>query len=84
MAPSPQETETAFNPPNEISTTAILGVLDQSAEAFTFPMLDNGYVYLAASRLSLFRSDKHWAVVFEIFWIFAPSGPPRSINSHHL
>ena len=38
---------------------AILGVFDQAAEAFMFPMLDNGYVYLAASRLSVFKSDKY-------------------------
>lgn len=76
VAPSTQEKETAFNSPNEVSTTAILRVLDQSAEAFAFPMLDNGYVYLAASRLSLFRSDKHWAVVFEVFGFSPRAGHP--------
>ena len=30
-------------------------------------MLDNGYVYLAATRLSLHRSAADWALVFEIF-----------------
>jgi hypothetical protein len=30
-------------------------------------MLDNGYVYLAASRLTLFRDEDKWAFVFEIF-----------------
>ncbi|MEM8650367.1 MAG: hypothetical protein AAGF54_07555, partial [Pseudomonadota bacterium] len=51
----------------------ILDILDQSAEDYTFPMLDNGYIYLAASRLALFRSLEHWAVVFEIFG-FSPRG----------
>ncbi|QUS56848.1 DUF7003 family protein [Pseudovibrio brasiliensis] len=55
---------------------AILGVFDQSAEAFIFPMLDNGYVYLAASRLSLFRSDEHWAAVFELFGFSPRAGHP--------
>jgi len=62
--------------PNMLQAKAILGVFDQAAEAFTFPMLDNGYVYLAASRLSLFRSDEHWAVVFEIFGFSPRAGHP--------
>ena len=76
VALSPQETEPAVNSPDEISTSSILRMLDQSAKAFAFPMLDNGYVYLAASRLSLFRSDKHWAVVFEIFGFSPRAGHP--------
>lgn len=59
-----------------LKVKAILGVFDQAAEAFKFPMLDNGYVYLAASRLSLFRSDEHWAVVFEIFGFSPRAGHP--------
>jgi hypothetical protein len=68
--------EATLSRPNEMTATAILGVLDQSAEAFTFPMLDNGYVYLAASRVSLFRSDEHWAIVFEIFGFSPRAGHP--------
>ena len=30
-------------------------------------MLDNGYVYLAATRLSLYRSVADWAMVIEVF-----------------
>jgi len=45
----------------------ILSVLDDCAAAFTFPMLDNGYVYLAVTRLSLFRSPSDWAMVIEVF-----------------
>lgn len=59
-----------------LKATTILGVLDQAAEAFTFPMLDNGYVYLAASRMSLFRSDENWAVVFEISGFSPRAGHP--------
>lgn len=54
----------------------ILEVLDQCAEDFTFPMLDNGYVYLAATRLSLFRSDTDWALVIEVFGFSPRSGLP--------
>ena len=49
---------------------AILDVLDRAAADFTFPMLDNGYVYLAASPLSLHRSASDWAVMFERFGFF--------------
>ncbi|ARD22194.1 hypothetical protein SJ2017_1891 [Shewanella japonica] len=45
----------------------ILEVLDACAEEFTFPVLDNGYVYLAATRMSAYRSDDEWAIVIEVF-----------------
>lgn len=45
----------------------ILSVLDQCAESFKLPMLDNGYVYLAATRLTLFKNEDKWAFVFEVF-----------------
>jgi hypothetical protein len=54
----------------------ILDVLDKCCEAFTFPMLDNGYVYLAASRLSLHRSVEDWAMVIEIFGFSPRAGSP--------
>jgi hypothetical protein len=54
-----------FNP------KAILSVLDRCCDAFTFPMLDNGYIYLAATRLLLYRSMADWAMVIEVFG-FAP------------
>ena len=57
--------------PNEI-----LRVLDQGAKDFVFPMLDNGYVYLAATRLSLHRSENDWALVFEVFGFSPRSGVP--------
>lgn len=54
----------------------ILQVLDDCSSAFTFPMLDNGYVYLAASRLSLHRSADDWAIVIEVFGFSPRSGIP--------
>jgi hypothetical protein len=39
-------------------------------------MLDNGYVYLAATRLSLFRSEQDWAVVIEVFGFSPRAGLP--------
>ena len=54
----------------------VLQVLDACCGRFTFPMLDNGYVYLAASRLSLHRSADDWAMVIEVFGFSPRSGLP--------
>jgi hypothetical protein len=54
----------------------ILAVLDKCCDSFTFPMLDNGYVYLAATRLSLFRSEENWAMVIEVFGYSPRTGVP--------
>ena len=54
----------------------ILDVLDRCAADFTFPMLDNGYVYLAATRLSLHRSDDDWGLVIEVFGFSPRAGLP--------
>jgi len=50
-----------------IEVDHILSILDRCCDQFTFPMLDNGYVYLAATRLSLYRSVADWAMVIEVF-----------------
>lgn len=54
----------------------ILDILDACAHNFTFPMLDNGYVYLAATRLSLHRSPTDWALVIEVFGFSPRAGNP--------
>lgn len=43
----------------------ILRQLDECAEDFVFPMLDNGYVYPADVRLTAFRDEARWAIVIE-------------------
>lgn len=58
------------------SPDQLLAALDQCAENFTFPMLDNGYVYLAATRLSLHRSTSDWAIVIEVFGYSPRAGLP--------
>jgi hypothetical protein len=45
----------------------VLGILDACSAAFTFPVLDNGYVYPAAARLSLHADAEDWAIVIETF-----------------
>lgn len=54
----------------------ILAVLDAGCDAFVFPMLDNGYVYLAGARMSAFHSATDWALVFEIFGYSPRAGLP--------
>jgi len=58
------------------SPDEVLRVLDAAAESYVLPMLDNGYVYLAASRMSLFWSPADWAIVFEIFGYSPRAGLP--------
>jgi uncharacterized protein DUF7003 len=54
----------------------ILAVFDRCCDEGTFPMLDNGYVYLAATRLSLHRSPADWAMVIEVFGFSPRAGLP--------
>jgi hypothetical protein len=54
----------------------ILSVLDRCCDTYAFPMLDNGYVYLASTRLTLHRSDASWAMVIELFGFSPRSGLP--------
>ena len=56
----------------------ILSILDSCCDNFTFPMLDNGYVYPAATRLSLFHSSNDWAMVIEVFGYSPREGLPST------
>lgn len=58
------------------SAAEILATLDAACDSYAFPMLDNGYVYLAATRMSLFRSRSDWAMVIEIFGFSPRAGLP--------
>ena len=57
----------------------ILSVLDRCCGRYMFPMLDNGYVYLAATRLSLYRSLADWALVIEVFGFSPRSDCPDTM-----
>lgn len=54
----------------------ILKVLDDCARVFTFPMLDNGYVFPAAARLNAFADGTDWALVLETFGYSPRTGVP--------
>ena len=59
-----------------IDPESILAVLDECCASCTFPMLDNGYICLAATRLSLHRSAADWALVIEVFGFSPRAGSP--------
>jgi hypothetical protein len=49
-----------------MNTKSILNRLDKHASEFNFPVLDNAYVELAASRMSSFRGPEEWLLIFEV------------------
>ena len=51
----------------EYTQAQILSQLNACAADFTFPMLDNGYVYLVDVRLSAYRTERYWALIVEHF-----------------
>ncbi len=56
----------------------ILEILDSCCDVGSFPMLDNGYVYPAATRLCLFRSADDWAMTIEVFGYSPRSDVPST------
>jgi hypothetical protein len=58
----------------------ILQQLDACAEDYTFPILDNGYVYLVDSRLNAYRDDTRWAIVVEIVGFHYRAGAPYGMK----
>lgn len=44
----------------------ILAQLDECAAEFVFPMLDNGYVYLAGTKLCAYRDENRWVLIIEV------------------
>lgn len=54
----------------------ILAVLDDACRRNCFPVLDNSYVFPAATRLSLYRSTEDWALTIEVFGFNPRAGMP--------
>jgi hypothetical protein len=66
------------NPP--FSIEQILDQLDSCAESFTFPMLDNGYIYPADVRLTAYGDTTRWAMVIEVLGAHNHAGGHDSIS----
>ncbi|MBN2494909.1 MAG: hypothetical protein JXR96_09995 [Deltaproteobacteria bacterium] len=47
------------------SAADILDILDEGAETYDFPMLDNNYFYLGRERLAVFRNRTEWLIAFQ-------------------
>jgi len=62
------------------SASEILAQLDGCAEAFTFPILDNAYVYPADTRMTLFRDAERWAIVIEVLGFNSHMGGTGGID----
>jgi hypothetical protein len=56
------------------SSGEILAQWDQHAGDYTFPMLDNGYVFLVDTRLTAWRDDHRWALAIEVVGYSPRSG----------
>lgn len=62
-------------------TKEILAQFDRCAAEFTFPMLDNGYVYLADVRLEAYRDEARWALVIEVVGVHNRASGHDGINN---
>lgn len=69
----------------DFTAKEILQQLDKCAEDFTFPMLDNGYVYPVDSRLTAYRDKTRWALIIEVVGFnFRGGGHNGITNSLHI
>jgi hypothetical protein len=59
----------------------ILAQLDDCAREFTFPMLDNGYVYPGDIRLTAYRDRKRWAILIDALGFSFRGGLPHGITT---
>src|SRR5205823_1567424 len=69
---------------NQMPTLTAGHVLDELAEhvdACTFPILDNIFVYPAATRLSAYSDRRHWALLIEVLGFNPNMGGHLGIHS---
>lgn len=48
-----------------ISSEDVLQQLNECSEHYTFPMLDNGYIYPAGAKMTVYRDETRWVIVIE-------------------
>lgn len=64
-----------------IKISEVLNQLDQCNSEYTFPMLDNGYVYLAGTKLSAYRDDNRWVIIIEVIGFNYRGGGHNGISN---
>jgi hypothetical protein len=63
----------------------ILKQLDNCADDYVFPMLDNGYVYLANTQLKAYRDETRWVIIIEVVgYNYRDVGHGRIDNMLHI
>jgi hypothetical protein len=63
------------------SSADILAQLDEHAQAYTFPVLDNSQVALADVRLTGYRDERRWALVIEVLGVYTHIGLPEGFEN---
>ncbi|MES1241131.1 MAG: hypothetical protein ABUT39_05880 [Acidobacteriota bacterium] len=63
------------------SAEEILKQLDDCAEAYTFPVLDNAYVYPADTRMTLYRDEERWSLVIEVLGFNSHMGGTEGMDN---
>lgn len=58
----------------------ILSQLDER-HSYTFPMLDNGYIYLAGTKLTAYRDQKRWVLIIEVIGFNYRGGGHNGISN---
>jgi hypothetical protein len=64
------------------TTDEILEQLDHCARGYTFPMLDNGYVYPGDVRLAAYADKNRWAILIEALGFSYRAMLPHGISTH--
>ena len=59
----------------------ILRQLDQCNSESTFPMLDNGYIYPAGTKLTAYRDAKRWVLIIEVIGFSYRGGGHNGITN---
>ncbi|MDQ6812594.1 MAG: hypothetical protein M3040_02465 [Bacteroidota bacterium] len=62
-------------------TEEILNQLDKCSSEYAYPMLDNGYVYPAGTKLTAYRDDKRWVIVIEAIGFSYRGGGHNGISN---
>lgn len=64
-----------------MKTEEILNQLDHCNSEYTFPMLDNGYIYSAGTKLTAYRDDKRWVLIIEVIGFSYRGGGHNGITN---
>ncbi|MEO0505722.1 MAG: hypothetical protein AAF090_06175 [Bacteroidota bacterium] len=70
-----------FGRKKKYSSKDILKQLDKCAEEFTFPMLDNGYIYPIHSKMSAYRDEIRWVLIIEVIGFSYRGGGHNGISN---